>query len=77
MRVGVYYSARLPDPLRDRSFGSSSPSITSTTGTYFLSLAIEATLGSLLFDKLTMTTRRSEAEVVSLRLEVDCANSAI
>ena len=60
----------------DKSVGNSHPSITSTTGTCFLSRSIDATLGSLSSEPTT-TTRCSEADLVFLRLEANCANSSI
>ena len=78
----VYTGSRLrrspwvPEPLHNGSVGNSHPSITSTTGTHFLSRSTDAALGSSL-PRPTMTTRCGEAKVVFSRPEANCANLSI
>ena len=63
-------------PLYVRSVGSFLPYRTSTIGTCFSSLSIDAGVGTFT-PRWTITIRCNQAEVVFLRLEVNCVNSSI
>lgn len=66
----------LPDPFHTKSAGSSLPTLTSTTGIYFLSALIEMALGRYRLKTLTMTRRSNGVEVTFLRLEANCVSAS-